>query len=47
MQETAEQIASVDSGRLIVADDSQSRTGRWGLKGQRPMRAMGFGGDLA
>jgi len=30
-QETTEQIASVDSGRLIVADDSQSRTGRWML----------------
>jgi len=31
----------VDSGRLIVGDDSQSRIGRWGLKRQRPMRAMG------
>jgi len=41
VEETAEQIASVDSGRLIVGDDSQSRTGRWGLKRQRPMRAMG------
>jgi hypothetical protein len=41
VQETAEQIASVDSGRLIVADGSQSRTERWGLKRQRPMRAMG------
>jgi hypothetical protein len=40
VQETAEQVASVDSGRLIVADDSQSRTGRWGLKRQRPVRAM-------
>jgi hypothetical protein len=31
VQEAAKQIASVDSGRLIVADDSQSRTGRWVL----------------
>jgi hypothetical protein len=41
VQETAKQIASVDSGRLIVADDSQSRTGRWDFKRQRPVRAMG------
>ena len=41
VQETAEQIASVDSGRLIVADDSQSRNRRWGLKRQRPVWAMG------
>jgi hypothetical protein len=41
VQEAAKQIASVDSGRLILADDSQSRTGRWGLKRQRPVRAMG------
>jgi hypothetical protein len=43
VQETAEQIASVDPGRLIVADDSQSRTRRWALRRQRLVRAMGVG----
>ena len=47
VQETAEQIASVDSGRLIVTDDTQSRTGHWGLKRQRPVRAMGVAASLA
>jgi len=41
VQESTEQIASVDSGRLIGADDSHSRTGRWSFKRQRPVRAMG------
>jgi hypothetical protein len=41
VEETAEQIASVDSGRLIFADDSQSHIVRWRFKPQRPMRAMG------
>jgi hypothetical protein len=41
VEETAEQIASVDSGRLIFADDSQSRMGRGLSSPRRPMRAMG------
>jgi hypothetical protein len=41
MQETAEQVASVDSGWLVVAD--KARSGGWirRLQPERPVRPMG------